>query len=58
MSIDADQQPAAASQWGVRSYPTIKFAKANGDLLHEFAGYKPLPDFLMEMNRARSLAAQ
>ncbi len=56
--IDTDQQPAVSSNWGVRALPTIKFLKADASLIHEFLGYRPLPQFLQEMDKARQMGGK
>ena len=43
---------AIASKYGVNAYPTGLFLDAEGNLLHKFIGFKPVPDFVAEANIA------
>jgi hypothetical protein len=54
VTIDADTQKGVFQQWNVHAMPTIKFTTADSQILNEFLGYKPLPAFLQEMEKARS----
>jgi thioredoxin-like negative regulator of GroEL len=53
VKIDADKQPAVMQRFGVRAMPTIKFMKPDLTVVHEFVGFRPLAQFLAEMNKAR-----
>ncbi len=48
------QGPALMSQYGISGFPTIKFIKPDGTVVHQLVGYVPLAQFLQEMNTARS----
>ena len=54
--IDTDEQPGVAKAWNVGGIPDIKFTKSDASLVHQFVGYKPLPAFIGEMEKARSMA--
>ncbi|MBU1820247.1 MAG: thioredoxin family protein [Bacteroidetes bacterium] len=41
-----------AAQFGVNAYPTGLFLDADGNLLHKFIGFKPVPEFANEANVA------
>ena len=56
--IDIDEQPAVAHNWNVNAIPSIKFLNTDVQVIHEFLGYKPLPEFLGEMNKARQMAGR
>lgn len=43
---------AVASRYGVNAYPTGLFLDADGNLVHKFVGFKPVPQFAAEANRA------
>jgi thioredoxin-like negative regulator of GroEL len=53
VKINGDEQPGLMTKYGVRGYPTIKFMRADGSVNHEFVGFRPLNEFIAEMNRAR-----
>jgi thioredoxin-like negative regulator of GroEL len=56
MKVDADQNPALMRRFGVSAMPTIKFLKNDGSVVHEFLGFRPLDQFLAEMNKAKAAA--
>lgn len=56
--IDVDEQPALAKAWNASALPAIKFITAEQKLIHEFLGYKPLPEFLREMEKAKAMAGR
>lgn len=52
--VDAEKGKgvAWAKKYGVSGYPTIKFLRADGTVVHEVVGYMPLGPFLAEMQKA------
>lgn len=40
------------NQFGVRFYPTFLFVSADGEMLHQFAGYQEEKDFLFESEKS------
>jgi thioredoxin-related protein len=52
----SDKNRKIAEKYGVRGFPTLVFLKADGELAHKVVGYKPLDDFLKEMDTARKSA--
>lgn len=48
LKIDAEKEegPALARQYGVEAYPTLVVAKADGEMIGSFAGYKPTSEFI------------
>lgn len=50
---DAESQGRAlAAKYGVNAFPTGLFLDAEGNLLHSFIGFRPVPEFILEANRA------
>ncbi len=52
--IDAEKQESVAAPFNITGYPDIRFVKADGTQVHQILGYKPLNEFLEEMNKARA----
>jgi thioredoxin-related protein len=52
--VDAEKGKgvAWAQKYGVSGYPTIKFLRSDGTVVHEIVGYMPLGPFLAEMQKA------
>lgn len=55
LRLDAERGGMAlAKQMGVNAYPTIKFTLSDGKtIVYSIVGYKPLPEFLKEMEQAK-----
>lgn len=50
---DAEAQGRAlAVKYGVKAFPTGLFLDAEGNLVHSFVGFKPIPEFIVEANGA------
>jgi thioredoxin-like negative regulator of GroEL len=56
LKINVDHQPRVAQMYSVRAMPTLKFLKADGSVVYEFLGFRPLPQFLEEMNKGKQAA--
>lgn len=54
--IDAEAEVALASRFSVDAYPTSVFVNGDGNLVHKLVGYKPLKDYVAEMDDARKAA--
>lgn len=52
--IDVDLQPSVAQHYGVTAMPTFKFVKADGSVVSEAVGYRPVAEFLPLMEKART----
>jgi thioredoxin-related protein len=51
--IDAEAEPSIAQKYGVNAYPTSVFVNSDGTMVHKLEGYKPLNEYLAEMETAR-----
>ncbi|MPR33432.1 thioredoxin family protein [Salmonirosea aquatica] len=50
---DAESQGRAlAVKYGVNAFPTGLFMDADGNLVHSFIGFRPVPEFIVEANQA------
>ncbi|WP_067779715.1 thioredoxin [Actinomyces vulturis] len=50
VKVDVDENQATAMKYGVRSIPTFAVFR-NGEVFHQFAGSRPKPAFLKEVER-------
>jgi len=56
--IDAEAEPSLASRYGVDAYPTSVFVDGDGNQVHKLVGYKPLAEYVAEMDSARQSAGK
>lgn len=56
VKINTDQQPNVARAFAVTGLPALKIMNASGKVVHEFVGYRPLGQFLQEMQKGRAAA--
>jgi thioredoxin-like negative regulator of GroEL len=56
--IDADREPHVCSYFRVRSYPTIQFVSARGQLLNRMVGKRPGRELSRQMHAALQTLAQ
>lgn len=54
VKIDVDQQPAVARRFNVSAMPTIHFVRPDGSVAHTMMGYRPTPQFISEMETAKT----
>jgi thiol:disulfide interchange protein len=54
--IDAEAETSLAARFSVDAYPTSVFVNGDGTLVHKLVGYKPLKDYVAEMDDARKSA--
>jgi len=54
--IDAEAQPNLAAKYFVNAYPTSVMITADGTLVHQLVGYKPLAGYVAELETARQKA--
>ncbi|MFZ1948083.1 MAG: thioredoxin domain-containing protein [bacterium] len=52
LKIDADAAREIATRYGITGFPTILFLDPAGNEIHRVVGYRPPPQFVLEMNRA------
>ena len=51
VKINADEDRATATRYGITGFPTILFVDSMGNEIHRIVGYRPPQAFLAEMNR-------
>jgi thioredoxin-like negative regulator of GroEL len=56
--IDADREPQVCAYFGVRSYPTIQFVSARGQLLNRMVGKRPGRELSRQMHAALQTLAR
>lgn len=54
--IDAEAEPNLAAKYFVSAYPTSVMVTADGTLVHQLVGYKPLAEYVAELEYARQRA--
>src|SRR5215469_10283568 len=56
--VDADAEPAACREFGVRSFPTIQFVSARGVRLNRLVGKQPPQELIAQMQAALETLAR
>ena len=56
VKINTEQQPSVASAYQVTALPTIDVMTPDGTVVHQFKGFRPVNEFIAELDRARQMA--
>jgi len=56
VKINGDHQPSETARFSVSGYPTIKFMKTDESIVHEMVGFRPVDEFVAEMEKAKANA--